>query len=164
MINFPGYSFICKPYENLYDTPIEIGKYTSIAKGLRIVDIKHPSIENKKLVSNFAFKEDYGFPDYPANTGMGTIRIGNDVLIGAYCTLVAGITIGDGAIIKAGSLVSVDVPSYAIMQDNTIKAYRFDKFTRGKLSGIKWWDWKDEEINDRMSELKDIDLLLEKYL
>ncbi|MFA6198662.1 MAG: DapH/DapD/GlmU-related protein [Patescibacteria group bacterium] len=150
-----AHSFIRRPFKDPYKVEVVVGKYTSIAAWLRIVDVAHPSLSDRKLVSNYAFNEDLGCPDYPNNKALGKITIGNDVLIGAYCILTAGITIGDGAIIKAGSRVSVDVPPYAVMDGNTIQGYRFNKETREMMLGIKWWDWPDNVVKGRMHLFKD---------
>jgi virginiamycin A acetyltransferase len=142
-------SFIRDPFENLYGTTVLVGNYTSIAAGLKIVDIKHP-----RLISNYAFNDDLGCRDYPENTFLGTLFIGNDVLVGAYCVLTAGIVIGDGVIIKAGSTVTVDVPPYAVMSGNTITGYRFPKKIREELLELKWWDWPEEKIKANMAWFK----------
>ena len=149
------HSFIRKPYKDPYGVEVVVGNFSSIAAWLRIVDIAHPSLYNRRLVSNYAFNEDLGCKNYLENKPLGKLTIGNDVLIGAYCILTAGITIGDGAIIKAGSRVSVDVPPYAIMDGNTIQSYRFDPETRALLLGVKWWDWPDDLIKSRMHIFSD---------
>jgi acetyltransferase-like isoleucine patch superfamily enzyme len=71
-----------------------------------------------------------------------TITIGNDVWIGSNATLVNGITIGDGAIIGAGSMVTKDVPPYAIVVGNPARLlrHRFDEDTIADLLDLKWWE------------------------
>jgi acetyltransferase-like isoleucine patch superfamily enzyme len=157
MIKYPNHSFIVKPFQ--YPCSIEIGKFSSIATELQIVDVKHPSLVYEKVVSNYAFNEDFGIPNYYKNVSMNKLIVENDVLIGAYCTITTGITIGNGAIIKCESRVSVDVPPYAVMKDNTISRYRFPRNIREKLLQLKWWDWSDQEIKNRIEELKDYERL-----
>lgn len=85
-------------------------------------------------------------PGHPKTKG--NIVIGNDVWIGQDAVIMSGITIGDGAVIGARTLVSKNVPAYAIFAGNPGKVvrYRFDKHTIEKLLLIKWWNWPIEKI------------------
>lgn len=67
--------------------------------------------------------------------------IGNDVWIGSNSFVRKGVTIGDGAIIGAGSVVVADVPPYAIVVGNParVKRYRFDEKTVERLLALRWW-------------------------
>ena len=73
--------------------------------------------------------------------------IGNDVWIGLNTTILSGISIGDGAIIGAESLVTKNVGPYEIWGGNPAKFIkkRFDDDTIQKLLEIKWWDWEDRK-------------------
>lgn len=95
-------------------------------------------------------------------------RIGNDVWIGAGATLLGkggGLTIGDGAIVGAGSVVTKDVPPYAIVGGNPARIirYRFDEAIIRRLLALKWWDWPVERIMAAKEDFKDVNLFLEKY-
>ena len=76
------------------------------------------------------------------------VSIGNDVWIGEAVFINEGITIGDGAIIGAHSVVTHDVPPYAIVAGAPAKLirYRFDEEKIKRLLEIKWWEWPDEKI------------------
>ena len=78
----------------------------------------------------------------------GNINIGNDVWIGAYATIMSGVTIGNGAVIAANSHVVKDVAPYSIVGGNPAKhlRYRFEPEVILVLMRLKWWDWSDEEI------------------
>jgi len=78
----------------------------------------------------------------------GDTIIGNDVWIGYNATIMAGVTIGDGAIIAANSTVTRDVAPYAIVGGNpaTEIRKRFDEDRIRKLLELKWWDWPIEKI------------------
>ena len=78
----------------------------------------------------------------------GDTIIGNDVWIGYNATIMAGVTIGDGAIIAANSTVTKDVAPYAIVGGNpaTEIRKRFDEDRIRKLLDLKWWDWPIEKI------------------
>ncbi|MBK9105107.1 MAG: CatB-related O-acetyltransferase [Saprospiraceae bacterium] len=78
----------------------------------------------------------------------GDTIIGNDVWIGYNATIMAGVTIGDGAIIAANSTVTKDVAPYAIVGGNPAAEIRkrFDEDRIRKLLDLKWWDWPIEKI------------------
>ncbi len=78
----------------------------------------------------------------------GDTIIGNDVWIGYNATIMAGVTIGDGAIIAANSTVTKDAAPYAIVGGNPAAEIRkrFDDDRIRKLLDIKWWDWPIEKI------------------
>jgi serine acetyltransferase len=80
----------------------------------------------------------------------GDIVIENDVWIGAKATIMSGIKISNGSIVAAGSVVTKDVPPYAIVAGNPAKIvkYRFSEDQIKKLLCISWWDWDVQKIRD----------------
>ncbi|MFA9190666.1 CatB-related O-acetyltransferase [Flavobacterium sp. FZUC8N2.13] len=89
----------------------------------------------------------------------GDINIGNDVWIGYNATIMAGVTIGDGAIIATNATVVKDVAPYTIVGGNPaleIKK-RFSEETIQKLLEIKWWNWEIEKITKNLKHLTDND-------
>lgn len=78
----------------------------------------------------------------------GDIIIGNDVWIGYEAIILAGVTIGDGAIIGAHAVVTKDVLPYTVVAGVPAKPIkkRFDDKTISKLLDIQWWNWSDEKI------------------
>ncbi|WP_318011557.1 CatB-related O-acetyltransferase [Mesorhizobium sp. CO1-1-9] len=78
----------------------------------------------------------------------GPTEIGNDVWIGLRAVIMPGITIGDGAIIGAGSIVTKDVAPYAIVAGNPARLlrYRFTDDQIASLLAIRWWDWNDDRL------------------
>jgi virginiamycin A acetyltransferase len=95
----------------------------------------------------------------------GDINIGNDVWIGYNATIMAGVTIGDGAIIATNSTVIKDVEPYSIVGGNPAKEIkkRFSEETISKLLELKWWNWDIEKITKNIQNLTDneIDKLTE---
>ena len=94
----------------------------------------------------------------------GNITIGNDVWIGYNATIMAGVTIGDGAIIAANATVIKVVEPYTIVGGNPAKEIkkRFSDETISALLNLKWWDWSIEKITQNVQHLtsKEIEKLL----
>ena len=82
------------------------------------------------------------------------IVIGNGVWIGMRCLILDGVTIGDGAIVAAGAVVTKDVPPFAVVGGVPAKVlkYRFSPEMIERLMEIRWWDLPDEEIT-RIKEI-----------
>ena len=80
------------------------------------------------------------------------VIIGNDVWIGAYVSILPGVTIGDGAVLAAGAVVTKDVEPYAIVGGVPAKVlkYRFAKDQRKKLLQLQWWNWSEEKIEQNI--------------
>jgi len=76
------------------------------------------------------------------------IIVGNDVWIATNAKVKQGATIGDGAVVAMESLVTKDVPPYAIVGGNPARIikYRFNERQIHDLLEIKWWNWDDVEI------------------
>ncbi|MCG2462182.1 CatB-related O-acetyltransferase [Flavobacteriaceae bacterium F89] len=85
----------------------------------------------------------------------GDINIGNDVWIGCNATIMAGVTIGDGAIIATNASVIKDVEPYSIVGGNPAKVIkkRFSEDIISKLLKLKWWNWDIEKITANVENL-----------
>lgn len=90
------------------------------------------------------------------------VVIGNDVWIGANAVIMPGVSIGDGAIIGAGAVVTNDVDDYAIVGGVPAKLirYRFDQETIKRLKKIEWWNWEVEKIVDNIELFYDVEKLI----
>ena len=90
----------------------------------------------------------------------GDIEIGNDVWIGYKAKIMAGVKIGDGAIIASYSLVTKNVPAYAIVGGNPAQLIRkrFDDKDIESLLAIRWWDWDIEKITQYLHVLTSQDI------
>jgi len=151
----------------LYHYPINkdkliIGKFCSIACGVKFI----MNGANHKMVSF----NTYPFPVVGEEWGLGQeiseawdnkgdIVIGNDVWIGFEALILAGVKIGDGAIIAARSLVNTDVPPFTIVGGMPARVIRkrFDDRVIELLQEIKWWDWDIKEIKENLPALCDGD-------
>ena len=76
-------------------------------------------------------------------------RIGNDVWIGSHCLIKAGVTIGNGAIVGMGSVVTSDVGPYEIWAGNPARCIRkrFSEEMIFKLKETEWWELSDIELS-----------------
>jgi tetrahydrodipicolinate N-succinyltransferase len=107
------------------------------------------------------WRKEYELPDKE-----GIIMIGNDVWIGAGALILSGVTIGDGAIVGAGSVVTHDVPPYAVVGGVPAKIirFRYNKDQIEALLKIAWWNWNIEKIKANMDYFYgEIDAFIEKF-
>lgn len=155
---------------------VTVGNYTSIAKDTHF-ELGINNLHNYHLPSVYDWSTlDWRIPEeILIRHGMnlhinGTVDIGSDVWIGYGCRLKASnprkpLTIGDGAIIAADSVVVQDVPSYAIVGGNPAKviSYRFAEEEIETFLKIRWWEWPDEKIYEATEDLMDIRTFIEKY-
>jgi len=138
-INGPGTEFYS------IHNPITIGNFCSIARGTAIQENNH----NLEFLTTYFIKfRVFGEPYGVDAVSKGEITIGNDVWIGTGCTVLTGVTIGDGAVIAANSVVSTDIPAYAIAGGTPAKIikYRFSEDIIARLLELKWWYWDIEKI------------------
>jgi virginiamycin A acetyltransferase len=141
-----------------------IGKFCAIAEGSR-------------FIMNGANHAMSGFSTYPFNIfghgweegfdvaswekeNRGDTVIGNDVWIGMEAVVMPGITIGDGAIVAAKSVVTHDVPPYAIVAGNAARVVkmRFDEATVERLLRLAWWNWPADKIGRNLDAIRGSDL------
>ena len=90
----------------------------------------------------------------------GDIIIGNDVWIGYEAVIMSGVTIGDGAIIGARSVVTKDIPPYTIVGGVPARQIRrrFSEETIAALLELKWWNWPREKIARKIEAIKNGDM------
>lgn len=84
--------------------------------------------------------------------------IGHDVWIGTGAIILRGVEVGTGAVIGAGSVVTKNVPPYAVVCGNPAKIirYRFDEAVINQMLQLKWWDWPDKKIRTHFDFMKSI--------
>lgn len=145
-----------------------LGKFVSIGRDCKIGLAKHPTSQfvsthpiffSPSKQCQISFADQSYFPEY------GNIDIGNDVWVGDNVIIVNDVTIGDGSIIAAGSVVTKDVPPYAIVGGvpARIIKYRFDDSTIEKLLRLKWWDNDISHLKNNYKNFHDIKLFMKLY-
>ncbi len=126
---------------------LRVGAFCSIARGVRVVlGGEHRS----DWVTTFPFYALWESARHISSdpSTKGDVVIGNDVWIGTEALIVSGVTIGDGAVIGARSLVAKDVEPYSIVAGNPARLVRrrCSEHLVQRLLQLRWWDWDDEVI------------------
>ena len=152
----------------LYQYPINndkliIGKFCSIACGAKFIF----NAANHTLNSFstypfplFAEEWDRNLKVIDSWDNKGDIVIGNDVWIGFDAIIMSGVSIGDGAIIGTRSVVTKDIPPYAIVGGIPAKIIRkrFDDVTIEWLREVQWWNWSPEKIKENLPIILNADI------
>ena len=142
----------------LYHYPIHrekliIGKFCSIACGTKFLfNCANHTLKSLSTYTFPLFYEEWELEMSNITTAWdnkGNIVIGNDVWIGYEAVIMAGVHIGDGAIIAARAVVTKDVPPYTIVGGTPAKEIRkrFDAEVIEQLLIQKWWDWSTDKIH-----------------
>lgn len=125
-----------------------IGKFCSIGPEVKIGLGKHPSHYISSFPAFFSTHKQcqITFADKNYFKETGKIVIGNDVWIGSNATIMYDITIGDGAIIAAGSIVTKDIEPYSIV--GGVPAHQIKKrFSPDEIILLEEFKWWDKDIN-----------------
>lgn len=149
----------------LYQYPINqdkliIGKFCSIACGAKFIfNGANHSLSSLSTYPFPIFFEEWNLDVTnitEAWDNKGDIVIGNDVWIGYEAVILAGVTIGDGAVIGTRAVVTKDVPPYTIVGGVPAKPIR-KRFTQERirfLLEIKWWNWPEERIRQHITAIQ----------
>lgn len=141
----------------LYHYPVNherlrIGKFCSIACGAKFLfNCANHSLRSLSTYTFPLFYDEWELDKADVASAWdnkGDIVIGNDVWIGFEAVIMAGVHIGNGAIIGARAVVTKDVAPYTIVGGVPARAIRkrFDDATISRLEGLRWWDWPKERI------------------
>jgi virginiamycin A acetyltransferase len=153
----------------LYHYPVNndrliVGKFCSIACGARF--LFNSANHSMKSLSTYPFPiffDEWGLDKMQVASAWdnkGDIVIGNDVWIGYEAVILAGVTIGDGAIIGARAVVTKDVPPYTVVGGVPARQIkrRFPEQILNELLKLKWWDWDEDRIVLNISAIQSGDL------
>ena len=141
----------------LYHYPINherliIGKFCSIACGVKFLfNCANHTLKSLSTYTFPLFYEDWELEKSnvaSAWDNKGDIVIGNDVWIGLEAVILAGVKIGDGAIIGTRAVVTKDVPPYSIVCGIPAKVIRkrYSPDIIEQLLSLRWWDWTKDRI------------------
>lgn len=140
-----------------------IGSFTSIANGVVLGGARHPMEWVSTSPVFYAGRDSVKakFAEHKLTPPAG-VRIGHDVWIGRSAIVLAGVTVGDGSVIGAGSVVTKDVPPYAIVAGNPARLirYRFDENVIQKLKEINWWNFSEARLKTFGGVFNDVERFL----
>ena len=169
-----GYASYCA--SNSFLRRAVIGKYCSIGKNVRIIDVTHPLKDNVSThpsfysvnnVTGLSYVKSSRFRERLCVSGEETaVRIGNDVWICDGAQILGGVTIGDGAVIAAGAVVTRDVPDYAVYAGVPARLlrFRFEEDDIAFLKKLSWWNKDNNWIRENaghFDSVRDLKSVLE---
>ena len=132
---------------------VEVGRYASIADGVRVFLRNHPT---DWLSSHaFFFNRVLGYVERDTVTP-GSLWIGHDAWIGENAIITPGCTrVGIGSVVGAGSVVTKNVPDFAIVAGTPAKLirYRFPEQTRETILASRWWEQPMSEVRRHMDAM-----------
>lgn len=156
----------------IYHYPINndrlvIGKFCSIACGAKFIfNCANHTLKSLSTYTFPLFFEEWDLPKSKVAASWdnkGDIVIGNDVWIGYDAVIMAGVKIGDGAIIGTRAVVTKDVEPYSIVGGVPAKEIRkrFSPDVIEKLQSLQWWNWSRDKIQKSLNAIQsgDIDAL-----
>lgn len=153
----------------LYHYPVNndrlvIGKFCSIACGAKFIfNCANHTLKSLSTYTFPLFFEEWELPKSEiasAWDNKGDIVIGNDVWIGYDAVIMAGVTIGDGAIIGTRAVVTKDVAPYSIVGGIPAKEIRkrFAPDVIERLSSLQWWNWPENKIQKALPAIQSGDM------
>jgi acetyltransferase-like isoleucine patch superfamily enzyme len=137
------YGVINVKYFGNKDEHLTVGHYCSIADDVVFLTGGN---HNMNTFSQFPFAAYYNLGKSHKALTKGPIVVQDDVWIGYGATILSGVTIGQGAIIGARSVVSKDVPPYAIFVGNKVVKYRYTDDIIDKMIKFDFSKLTPEEI------------------
>ena len=141
-------------------TVLSIGDFVSIAGGVEIFLGGNHRVD---WISTYPFRLRWGLPGagsdgHPASGG--DVVIGHDVWVARGVKILSGVTVGNGAVLAAYSVVTRDVPAYAVVAGSPAREVRrrFSPETIADLESIAWWNWPQDRIRQEVSVLSSADI------
>jgi phosphonate metabolism protein (transferase hexapeptide repeat family) len=162
------YSYVVNDSNIIYTT---IGKFCSIAAMTRINPGNHPM--QRASQSHFTYRasayfndaeDDAAFFDWRRST---PVNIGHDVWIGHGAIILPGRSIGTGAVVAGGAVVTKDVAPYMIVAGNPARPIRprFPAAIADRLMALGWWDWEHARLREALEDFRGLSVgdFLEKH-
>lgn len=137
----------------------DIGKFCSIAGETKIGMGTHTldKISTSSIFTESKNGTKHSWVKESAVNPFKRVVVGNDVWIGVRTMVMGGVTIGDGAVIGAGSIVTKDIPPYAVVAGVPAKLirYRFPHEQINALLAHQWWNLPEEKLRERIELFQD---------
>ena len=164
---FGDFSYIVNDADIIYT---DVGKFCSIAAHTRINPGNHPV--ERVAMNHFTYRSSaYGLgEDDPAFFDWRRsfrCRLGHDVWIGHGAVVLPGVSMGNGAVAGAGSIVTKDVPAWTIVVGNPARVLRprFPAHIAEAIERIAWWEWDRDRLREAMGDFRGLsaEAFVEKY-
>lgn len=150
---------------------VKMGRYCSLGNHIKVVQMTHPTnglSTHPAFYSTgyggFTYVKETKVKEYLSTDAGWNCEIGNDVWVGNNILIKGGIRIGDGAVIAMGSVVTKDVPPYAVVGGVPAKVikYRFDENTVSSLLKLQWWNKDEQWIAENADHFMDPETILKR--
>ncbi|MFQ2262621.1 CatB-related O-acetyltransferase [Aeromonas dhakensis] len=137
-----------------------IGSFCSIADGVRVgvgvhplnLISTHPALYSVKTIFPYKLIDEAIINSLPSHEESKRINIGNDVWIGTDSIILDGVNIGDGAVIAAGSVVTKDVPPFAVVGGVPARVIKY-RTIPDMIDGKPWWELQDAELSCYLNKI-----------
>ncbi|UWQ38154.1 chloramphenicol acetyltransferase [Leisingera aquaemixtae] len=149
----------------------QIGKFANIASCVRIGATDHPmekASQHHFLYRSASYWEDAeDDADWFARRAGRMARIGHDTWIGHGAMIKPEVTVGDGAVVASGAIVTKDVAPYTIVGGNTARVIRrrYPEAVAGQMIKLAWWHWEHDALRAALPDFRQLraEEFLEKY-
>ncbi|MEO0341925.1 MAG: chloramphenicol acetyltransferase [Pseudomonadota bacterium] len=167
-VTMGDYSY-CDRYADIANTVI--GKFSNIAAFTRIGPTDHPmhlaSQHHFLYRTSYYWHDQEDWAEFFEHRASRLTHIGHDTWIGAQALILPEVTIGTGAVVAAGAVVTKDVAPYMIVGGvaaKTIKR-RFSEHIAERMQALAWWDWSHDRLLDVLPDMRALpaEAFLEKY-
>lgn len=149
----------------------DVGKFSNIASFVRIGATDHPL--DRASLHHFMYRTSYFWHDQPDDAPFFARRdarrstIGHDTWIGHGAMIKPEVSVGDGAVVAAGAIVTKDVAPYAIVAGNPARLLRErqPRHIADRLIALAWWDWPHDRLGNLVEDFRTLsaEAFLEKY-
>lgn len=161
------YSYIAGVHTSV--TWADIGRFCSIASSVRINPVQHPMDRVTQHHCTYRRRQ-YGFDAVDDEAFFAwrrrqRVRIGPDVWIGHGAVLMPGVSVGTGAVIGAGAVVTHEVPPYAVVAGVPARTLRlrFPPPVVESLLASRWWEWEHDKLKAAFPDLLDVEQFLARH-
>ena len=164
---FGRYSYVVNDASIVHAT---VGNFCSIARDTRINPGNHPMWRASQHHYSYRSNsyelgdDDEAFLDWRRQDH---VTLGHDVWIGHGAVILAGVSVGTGAVVGAAAPVAKDVDDYSIVGGVPARVIRprFPELLQQALKSMAWWDWPHDKLQETLPDMRALDAasFVEKY-
>ena len=142
-----------------------VGKFCSIASDCQIGMGTH-TIDCLSTSPIFSEKDNglrRSWVEHAGTNPYKPVVVGNDVWVGLHVMIMGGVTVGNGAVIAAGAVVTKDVPPYAVVGGVPARVirYRFAPDVQQAIEEMRWWDLPEHVLRRHLPIFQKVNLTVE---